>query len=133
MRKLPIACLAAALIGIASAAPALAESTGCITANHGALDLSTNTAVIKFNYGGDFQGGETLRFATSSGTFSFALSRTKFGLPAEYFSWNGAGSTNYDITNDGAYSFHVTLTASPFQTATLAVTCAVPQPSGPVK
>ena len=129
MTHLERVLVSAAILGMA-AGPALAESTGCITANHGALDLSTTTALMRFTYGGDFQAGETLRFATSSGTFSFSLSLVKFGLPAEYRSWVGAASQNYDISRNGSYNFHVTLNAAPFQTATLAVTCYAPQQSG---
>jgi hypothetical protein len=116
-----------AVATLVGGAPAFAESTGCVTVSHGALDVSTRTTVMRlYNYGGDFDAGETLNFMTNSGTLSVALSRTRFGLPAEFYSWTGAGSTSYAVRKSDSYSFHLTLTAVPFDTATLAVTCTAP-------
>jgi hypothetical protein len=105
-------------------AEAAAASTGCITTNHGALDLSTTITKARFfNYGGEFDVGETLRFVTNSGTLSVTLSRNRFGHPPEFLRWSGSASRDYPITKAGDYSFQVVLSAIPFQTATLAVAC----------
>jgi hypothetical protein len=117
-------CGAALAIGLALHAEAGLASTGCITTNHGALDMSTTITKARFfNYGGEFDVGETLRFITNSGTLSVTLSRNRFGHPPEFIRWSGAASRDYPITKAGDYSFQVVLSAIPFQTATLAVSC----------
>jgi hypothetical protein len=121
----------AALIVIGLAGPASAStSTGCISANHGSLDMSTTITKARFfNYGGDFEKGETLRFATSSGTLSISISRNQFGHLPDVLRWVGAKSRDYPIDKTGSYSFQVVLSAIPFQTANLVVSCTpVPEP-----
>lgn len=127
-RRAACRALLAAVVATVLAGPALASS-GCVTTNHGALDLRTTITKVRFfNYGGDFDKGEKLRFVTNPGTLSVTISRNRFGLPPEILRWSGASARDYPIGKAGSYSFQVVLSAIPFQTAVLAVSCVEPPP-----
>ncbi|MEJ0012256.1 MAG: autotransporter domain-containing protein [Bauldia sp.] len=125
---------AAAALAAIFASPAAFASTGCTSVNNGDFDLNGIVA-LGANVGGDFDAGDSLRFATTGNAGLFTLLRV--GLPSvQILTWTGADSGDYPIPTTGTYAFVTALTLGqllplPIAPATLTVTCTAAPPPDP--